>query len=102
MSTDTEINIDQDIKLGLKPPDLWKVVFLNDDKTPMEFVITLLVELFGHSEDKAKEITVEIHNTGSGIAGIYTYEIAEQKGIDATKVSQANGHPLRIQIEKDQ
>lgn len=101
MSTDTEILQNQSTIVTFKAPSLWKVVFLNDDKTPMEFVVSLLVELFGHSEKSATDITLEIHNTGSGVAGIYNYEIAEQKGIEATKISKANGHPLRIQVEQE-
>jgi ATP-dependent Clp protease adaptor protein ClpS len=101
MSTDTEIVQDTSTIVTFKPPSMWKVVFLNDDKTPMEFVVDLLVELFGHNEKSAKDITLEIHNTGSGVAGIYNYEIAEQKGLEATRISKANGHPLRIQVEQE-
>lgn len=101
MSTDTEIVQDTSTIVTVKPPGMWKVVFLNDNKTPMEFVITLLIELFGHNEKSAHDITLEIHNTGSGIAGIYNYEIAEQKGIEATRISKTNGHPLRIQVEQE-
>lgn len=101
MSTETEIVHDTSSIVTFTPPRMWKVVFLNDDKTPMEFVVDLLIELFGHNEKSAQDITLEIHNTGSGIAGIYNYEIAEQKGIEATKISKANGHPLRVQVEQE-
>lgn len=101
MPTDTEILQDQATIVTFRPPSLWKVIFLNDDKTPMEFVVSLLIDLFGHSEKTATDVTLEIHNTGSGIAGIYNYEIAEQKGIEATRISKANGHPLRIQVEQE-
>ena len=80
---------------------MWKVVFLNDDQTPMELVIELLTKVFKHTETRAKEITMEIHETGSGIAGVYTYEIAEQRGIEATNIARANGSPLRIQVEQE-
>jgi ATP-dependent Clp protease adaptor protein ClpS len=99
-SVDTELK--EKTVVEIKPPPMWKVVFLNDDQTPMEFVIELLTTIFKHSSESAKEVTLEIHNTGSGIAGIYTYEIAEQRGIEATQVSRNNGYPLRIQVEKDQ
>lgn len=101
MSTDTEILQDESTIVTFKPPSMWKVVFLNDDKTPMEFVIDLLIELFGHDEKSAHDITLEIHNTGSGVAGIYNYEIAEQKGLEATRISKVNGHPLKIQVEQE-
>ncbi len=98
-SVDTEL--EQKTVITVQPPSMWKVVLLNDDHTPMEFVIDLLTGIFKHSEKSAKEITLEIHNTGSGIAGSYSYEIAEQKGIEATQLSRTNGFPLRIQVEQE-
>lgn len=98
-SVDTEL--EQKTVISVQPPSMWKVVLLNDDQTPMEFVIELLTGLFKHSEPSAKEVTLEIHNTGSGIAGIYSYEIAEQRGIEATQLSRTNGFPLRIQVEQE-
>ncbi len=95
----TEIKTEEKTVVKISPPKMWKVLLMNDDHTPMEFVIELLVELFGHSESTAKDITMEIHNTGSGVAGVYNYEIAEQRAIEATKISRKNGHPLRIQVE---
>lgn len=99
MTTDTQI--EEKIVVSLQPPKLWKVVFLNDDQTPMDLVIELLTVVFKHSEARAKEITVEIHETGSGIAGVYAYEIAEQRGLEATNLARANGAPLRIQVEEE-
>lgn len=99
MSTATQI--EEKVVVSLEPPKMWKVVFLNDDQTPMELVIELLTAIFKHNESKAKDITMEIHETGSGIAGVYTYEIAEQKGIEATSVARKNGSPLRIQVEQE-
>lgn len=96
-----ETELKEKTVVEIVPPSMWKVVFLNDDQTPMEFVIELLTTIFKHSDDSAKEVTLEIHNTGSGIAGIYSYEIAEQRGIEATQVSRNNGYPLRIQVEKE-
>jgi ATP-dependent Clp protease adaptor protein ClpS len=97
----TEAKIEEKVVVSLQPPKLWKVIFLNDDQTPMELVIDLLTQVFKHSESKAKEITLEIHNTGSGIAGVYSFEIAEQKGIEATSIARNNGSPLRIQVEQE-
>ena len=99
MSTATQI--EEKVVVSLEPPKMWKVVFLNDDQTPMELVIELLTQIFKHNESKAKDITIEIHETGSGIAGVYTYEIAEQKGIEATAIARKNGSPLRIQVEQE-
>jgi ATP-dependent Clp protease adaptor protein ClpS len=97
----TEAKIEEKVVVSLQPPKLWKVIFVNDDKTPMELVIELLKLVFKHTETTAKEITLEIHNTGSGIAGVYPYEIAEQKGIEATAIARQNGSPLRIQVEQE-
>ncbi len=97
----TETKIDEKVTVSLQPPKMWKVVFLNDDQTPMELVIELLTQIFKHSESSAKEITLEIHETGAGVAGLYTYEIAEQKGVEATHIARANGAPLRIQVEEE-
>ena len=97
----TEVKAQEKIVVALQPPRLWKVVFLNDDKTPMQLVIDILTSIFKHSEERAKEITMEIHHTGSGIAGVYTFEIAEQRGIEATNIARANGAPLKIQVEQE-
>jgi ATP-dependent Clp protease adaptor protein ClpS len=99
MSTDTAV--EEKVVVSLQPPKLWKVVFLNDDQTPMELVIDLLTAIFKHNESKAKDITLEIHESGSAIAGVYSYEIAEQRSIEATNIARANGSPLRITVEEE-
>jgi ATP-dependent Clp protease adaptor protein ClpS len=97
----TEAKVEERVSVSVQPPKLWKVIFLNDDQTSMELVIELLTKVFKHSESKARDITLEIHNTGSGVAGIYPYEIAEQKGIEATTIARQNGSPLRVQVEQE-
>jgi ATP-dependent Clp protease adaptor protein ClpS len=99
MSTDT--TVEEKVVVSLQPPKLWKVIFLNDDQTPMELVIDLLTGIFKHNESKAKDITLEIHETGSAVAGVYAFEIAEQKGIEATGVARQHGSPLRITVEQE-
>ena len=96
-----DVKIDEKISIKLQPPKLWKVVVLNDDQTPMEFVIELLVTVFKHSTSVAKDLTMEIHNSGSAVAGIYAHEIAEQRGVEATQISRSNGFPLKIVIEEE-
>ena len=98
----TEVKIDEKITVSIKPPSQWKVIFLNDDHTPMEFVIELLTTIFKHNDSSAKEITLEIHNTGSAVVGIYSHEIAEQRGIDATQAARLNGHPLQVTLEEEE
>ena len=78
-----------------------KLFFLNDDVTPMELVIDILKIYFRHSDTSAEKITMEIHNTGSGIAGVYPFELAEHLAIESTHYAKKNGSPLKIQVEQD-
>ena len=98
----TEVQIDEKIKVSLQPPKMWKVVFLNDDHTPMEFVMDLLTTIFKHTEDSARDLTLEIHNTGSAVAGIYTHEVAEQRGIETTQLARSNGFPLQVTLDPEE
>lgn len=97
----TQAKIAEKIIVSLEPPKLWKVIVLNDDQTPMELVIEILTTIFKHSQARAKDTTLEIHETGSGVAGIYSFEIAEHLGIEATTVARSSGSPLRIQVEQE-
>jgi ATP-dependent Clp protease adaptor protein ClpS len=97
----TDIQLDEKIKVKVSEPKRWKVIVLNDDSTPMEFVVSLLVEIFKHSPDSAKEIMLQVHETGSGIAGSYSFEIAEAKAVEATQQARTNGYPLQIKLEEE-
>jgi ATP-dependent Clp protease adaptor protein ClpS len=97
----TDVQIDEKIKSKIIEPKRWKVVFLNDDSTPIDFVIGLLTETFKHTQETAKKITLEIHNEGSGIAGVYSFEIAEAKAVEATQLARGNGFPLQIKMEEE-
>jgi ATP-dependent Clp protease adaptor protein ClpS len=97
----TDIQIDEKIKQKIIEPKRWKVVFLNDDSTPIDFVVGLLTETFKHTQETAKQITLEIHNEGSGIAGVYSFEIAEAKAVEATQLARGNGFPLKIKMEEE-
>tara|TARA_B100000963_G_scaffold245052_1_gene214552 strand:+ start:1954 stop:2253 length:300 start_codon:yes stop_codon:yes gene_type:complete len=81
-------------------PNRYNVVFINDDFTPMDFVVQLLVEVFNKTLEEAKDVTLQIHEKGKGIAGSYNYELAEQKKAEAVAISRNNGHPLTILVEK--
>lgn len=87
-------------KTTLTYPDMFNVIFLNDDYTPMDFVIQLLVEVFNKDIEQAKNITLNVHEKGRGVAGTYNFEIAEQKTQEAQIISRHNGHPLKIIMEK--
>jgi len=99
MSTQTDTIVQNKIKD--RAPGKYKVVMLNDDVTPMDLVIELLMKIFRHDETTAKQITMEIHNTGSGIAGVYAYEIAEQKGLEAVTKARLRGSPLKVTLEEE-
>ena len=101
IALDTEINVKEKIKEIVKEPERYKVLFLNDDHTPMDFVVSLLIEVFRHSEKTAQELTMKIHSDGQAVVGVYSFEIAEQKSIEATKLSRENGFPLQIALEKE-
>ena len=96
-----DVKIDEKLKQTITEPPKFKVVFLNDDTTPVEWVISILVQVFRHTNDSAEKITLSIHTGGSGVAGIYTYEIAEQKALEAQDLSRSQGFPLQIKIEKE-
>ena len=101
MSSCTDIKIDEKIKEKIAPPANWKVILLNDDLTPFDFVISLLIEIFKHNVDTAKNITRQVHENGSGIAGVYSFEIAEIKAVESTNLARKNGFPLQIKLEED-
>jgi ATP-dependent Clp protease adaptor protein ClpS len=84
-----------------KEPGKFKVIVCNDDVTPVEFVIAMLMKVFRHDERTAVELTLQVHDQGKGIAGVYTFEIAEQKAIDATNMARLNNFPLVIKIEAE-
>lgn len=98
---DMDVQLDEKIKQKVSEPRNWKVLVLNDDHTPMDFVISLLVETFKHTQERAKEITLEVHNEGSGIAGVYSFEIAEAKAVEATNLARSNGFPLQVKMEEE-
>ena len=83
----------------LEEPGLWQVVFLDDDYTPMDFVVAVLKQLFGKDQLEAQDITLAVHENGAAVAGVYTKEIAAQKAFDTCRVAQINGHPLRAVAE---
>tara|TARA_B110000046_G_scaffold168157_1_gene186325 strand:+ start:978 stop:1280 length:303 start_codon:yes stop_codon:yes gene_type:complete len=96
----TETNIDSTERLDVAKPKKYQVVVFNDDQTPMEFVIELLIGIFKHNQQAAEDITVAIHTDGKGIAGVYYFEIAEQKVAECTTISRSAGFPLSLDIEE--
>lgn len=84
----------------LKKPPLYKVLLHNDDFTTMEFVIYVLKNIFNHSEATAFSIMMKVHTEGVGIAGIYTYEIAQMKSEKVKQLAEANEYPLLSTVEE--
>jgi ATP-dependent Clp protease adaptor protein ClpS len=87
--------------LGLAEPPMFKVIYLNDNQTTMEFVIETLVEFFNYTSQTAVQITSDIHEAGSAVVAVLPYEIAEQKGIEVTVHARNNNYPLQVKLEPE-
>lgn len=90
----------EEAKPKLKPPPLYKVVLLNDDYTPMEFVVVVLETFFGMNREKATQIMLHVHTRGKGVCGVYTHEIAETKVALVNDFSREHQHPLLCTMEE--
>ena len=86
---------------NIAEPPMFKVIYINDNQTSMEFVIDSLIEHFEYTPDTAEKITLNIHESGSAVVAVLPYEIAEQKGIEVTVCARAEGYPLQIKLEPD-
>ena len=84
-----------------KKPSLYKVLLLNDDYTPMEFVILVLERFFGKDRDAATRIMLHVHQKGVGVCGVYTFEVAETKVTQVMEFSRSHQHPLQCTMEKE-
>jgi ATP-dependent Clp protease adaptor protein ClpS len=87
-------------KPALKQPPKYRVLMLNDDYTPMDFVIEVLESLFSMATDNATRIMMQVHTEGQAPCGIYTFEIAEAKVEQANSYAQSHGHPLQCTMEE--
>lgn len=93
--TQTKINEE------LKEPPMFKVIYLNDNQTTVEFVIETLLNFFNYNTDTAVKITQDIHEAGSAVVAVLPYEVAEQKGIEVTVHARSNNYPLQIKLEPE-
>ena len=84
-----------------KKPSMYKVLLLNDDYTPMEFVVYVLQRFFSKSADDATKIMLHVHQNGVGICGVFTYEVAETKVSQVMDLARQHDHPLQCTMEKD-
>lgn len=88
-------------KKAVKEPPLYRVIYINDNTTTMEFVVESLVDFFDYSEETAKKLCMEIHEAGSAVVAVLPYEVAEQKGAEVVLSARANEYPLQVQLEPD-
>jgi ATP-dependent Clp protease adaptor protein ClpS len=86
---------------AVKEPPLFRVVYLNDNQTTMEFVVETLINYFDYTADTAEQITVDIHESGSAVVAVLPYEVAEQKGVEVTMLARAQSYPLQIKLEPE-
>jgi len=84
-----------------KKPSMYKVLMLNDDYTPMEFVVDVLQHIFQKNREEATQIMLHVHQKGVGVCGVYTYEIAETKVTQTVDYARKNQHPLQCTLEKE-
>jgi ATP-dependent Clp protease adaptor protein ClpS len=84
-----------------KKPSMYKVLMLNDDYTPMEFVVDVLQHIFQKNREEATEIMLHVHQKGVGVCGVYTYEVAETKVTQTVDYARKNQHPLQCTLEKE-
>ncbi len=99
--SDVITKVNKKSKQKIKLPSRWKVVMINDNVTPMDFVTIVLNKIFNHSDESAVNIMTTIHNSGSGIAGVYNFEIAEVKVAETTSLARSNNFPLQVKLEED-
>ena len=97
--TDSRVKIKPNLKLT--EPPMFKVIYMNDDHTTMEFVVRSLIDHFNYTLDTAEGITTGIHEQGSAVVAVLPYEIAEQKGIEVTLEARNEGFPLQVKVEAE-
>ena len=88
-------------KKAIKEPPLYRVIYINDNTTTMEFVVGSLVEFFNYTVETATQLTVNIHDHGQAIVAVLPYEIAEQKGTEVTASAREQEYPLQVKLEPD-
>ena len=84
----------------VKPPPLYRVVLINDDFTPMEFVVDILESVFGMERTRATQVMLEVHTKGKGVCGVFSFEIAETKVAQVMSIAQQHQHPLLCTMEE--
>jgi ATP-dependent Clp protease adaptor protein ClpS len=97
----SQIETKSKTSVKLKEPPMYKIIYMNDDQTSIEFVIGSLIEYFDYDAATAEKITMDIHGTGSAVVAVLPYELAEQKGIEVTLDARSQGFPLQVKVEAE-
>lgn len=97
----TEVGVLTRTRPKLQKPSMYRVLLLNDDFTPMDFVVHVLEKFFGKNRQEATEIMLQVHRRGVGVCGVYTYEVAETKVNLVMDYARKNEHPLQCTMEKE-
>ena len=99
--SDRESGVATKTRVETKKPSLYRVLLLNDDYTPMEFVVFVLERFFNKSREEATRIMLHVHQHGVGVCGVFTYEVAETKVAQVMDLARRNEHPLQCTMEKE-
>jgi ATP-dependent Clp protease adaptor protein ClpS len=99
--TNKELGVATKTKPKTKKPSLYRVLLLNDDYTPMEFVVLVLEHFFNKSREEATRIMLHVHNYGVGVCGVYPYDVAETKVAQVLDLARRNEHPLQCTMERE-
>ena len=98
---DGDLGLATKTRVRTKKPSMYRVLILNDDYTPMEFVVLILERFFNKSREQATRIMLHVHQKGVGVCGVYTYEVAETKVAQVMDLARRNEHPLQCTMEKE-
>lgn len=97
----SQVDTKVQVNVNLAEPPMYRIVYMNDDKTSAEFVMTTLIDFFDYTPEQAEKITWDIHETGAAVVAVLPYELAEQKGVEVTLLARQEGYPLQIKLEPD-
>ncbi len=97
----TSFDLATETRIKTKKPSLYRVLLLNDDYTPMEFVVFILERFFNRSREQATRIMLHVHQKGVGLCGVYTFEVAETKVTQVLDLARRHEHPLQCVMEKE-
>lgn len=100
-NNDSSTGLDLLDEIENEEPGLYKVLLLNDDYTPMDFVVYVLKTFFKHDDRSAEKIMMDVHKLGSGVAGVFNFEVAETKALQVNQFAKSNKYPLKCTVEED-